>query len=119
MHITVYQLIHVIGIALVVQALGAAVVLAGSDRVARWYRASMIGHGIGTFLILLAGFGMLARLEITGAFPGWVWVKLGIWVIVAALPFLLRRRPNLASAAWALTLVLVAAAATMAIFKPL
>ena len=95
------------------------VVLSGADKTAKWRKASMIGHGIGMFLILLAGFGQLARLEIIGSFPGWVWVKLAIWVGVAALPFFLSRRPALARLTWGLTIGLVALAAVMAIFKPL
>ncbi len=40
-------------------------------------RLVTIGYVVGLFLILLGGFGMLARLGIIeGGLPGWIWFKL-------------------------------------------
>lgn len=118
-----YNVVHVFGIALVVAALGGAALLVmteGTRDVRSARRLLAIMHGIGAFLVLLGGFGMLARLGIVqgASFPGWIWVKLVIWAVVAAALFVPYRRP-----AWARPLllavpVLIALAAYMAIYKP-
>jgi hypothetical protein len=71
------------------------------------------------FLVLLGGFGMLARLGIThSGFPGWIWVKLAVWAVVAAALFLPRRNPALAKPLLFALPVLGGLAAYMAIYKP-
>lgn len=47
-------------------------------------------HGFGLLLMLVSGFGLLAKQGIHGI-PGWTWAKIGIWVYLAAAPFLIRR----------------------------
>lgn len=73
-------------------------------------------HGAAMFLILLAGFGMLARLGISGSWPLWVWIKIVIWLALGALPVLLRKsdRPN--GLLFFVTPVLAAIAAWAALF---
>jgi len=68
------------------------------------------------FLILLAGFGMLARLGISGSWPLWIWIKIGIWLLLGALPVLLRRSDKPSSALLYLAPVLAAIAAWAALF---
>jgi hypothetical protein len=43
----------------------------------------MITHGLGLLLVLVAGFGMLAKLGIHGV-PTWAALKLIIWVALGA-----------------------------------
>ena len=120
---TFYNLVHIVGIMLAMLAVGGAAVLAmatpagATPRPTR--RLLAILHGIGVFLVLLGGFGMLARLGITqSGFPGWIWVKLGVWVVVAAAVFLPRRNPALARPLLFALPVLGGLAAYMAIYKP-
>lgn len=118
-----YNLVHIVGIVLVVSALAGAAVLAhtrGDHETRSTRRMLAVLHGIGAFLVLLGGFGMLARLGIVqGGFPGWIWVKLGIWVVVAAALVLPYRRPAMARALVLALPVLVGLAAYMALYKPL
>ena len=78
-------------------------------------------HGVGVLLILVGGFGMLARLGFRhGAnFPGWLWVKLAVWVAVAALVVVPYRRPDLAKPIYVALPILAGVAAYMAIYKPI
>ena len=118
-----YNLVHVIGIVLVVTALAGAAVLARTrgDHEARETRRMLaVLHGIGAFLVLLGGFGMLARLDIVqGGLPGWIWVKLGVWAALAAALLLPYRRPAMARALVLSLPVLVGLAAWMALYKPI
>lgn len=120
----VYKLIHFLGIFMVIAALVAAGihVLRGGTRANDPYRKLLsAAHGIAVFLILLGGFGMLARLGIMsggGGLPGWIILKLVIWVAVGALMALPYRGPKLARVMLvALPLLLLGAAAT-ALYKP-
>jgi hypothetical protein len=122
---SVYKVIHLIGLILLMSALGGAAVRAmvataggpGASPATR--RLLAILHGVGAFLILLGGFGMLARLgAMHGAFPGWVWVKIVVWGLLAVALMVPRRRPGLALPLLLALPVLGGLAAYMAIYKP-
>lgn len=101
----VYKVIHYLGIFLLVVVLGASmgrrVAAEGPDPLRK--RFAML-HGTALFLVLLGGFGLLARINVEhGAlFPGWVWTKLAIWVILGGIIVLARKREG-----WAMPLLLI------------
>lgn len=124
-----YKLVHLVGIVIVMSALGGATLLAmvgayesplAGGRSPRRLLASL--HGLGAFLILLGGFGMLARLGIVQggmrSFPGWLLVKIVVWAVISAALFVPRRRPTLARAVLYALPLLGGLAAYMAIYKP-
>lgn len=118
-----YNVVHIVGIILAMLALGGAAILAMAAPAGATppptRRLLAILHGFGVFLVLLGGFGMLARLGITQTgFPGWIWVKLAVWAIVAAALFLPRRNPALARPLLLALPLLGGLAAYMAIYKP-
>jgi uncharacterized membrane protein SirB2 len=118
-----YKVVHIVGIVLAVSALGgaAAQAMLGGNQRPRPSRRLLAGlHGLGVFLVLLGGFGLLARIGILhGAhFPGWLWVKLVIWAVVAIGLFVPSRRPGLARPLLFALPVLGGLAAYMAIYKP-
>lgn len=117
-----YNVVHVFGIALVVTALGGAALIVmtqGTHEVRPARRMLAIMHGIGAFLVLLGGFGMLARLGIVqGGFPGWIWGKLVVWALVAAALFIPYRAPGWARPLLLAVPVLIAVAAYLAVYKP-
>ncbi|HSG46637.1 MAG TPA: hypothetical protein VLA43_02365 [Longimicrobiales bacterium] len=120
----VYKLVHYSGIFLLVTVLGAALSRAALGAGTReggdpWRRTLMMGHGVALFLVLLGGFGMLARLDITQGLglPGWIWAKLGIWTILGA-AVAARRSPALAARALLAVPVLAVLAGLVALTKP-
>jgi uncharacterized membrane protein YqgA involved in biofilm formation len=118
-----YKVVHVLGIALLVSALGAVALHALNGGLRRDNRARALVaamHGVGLLLVLVGGFGMLARLGLPhGAmFPGWLLVKLAVWLLLGAAVALPYRRPTLARAMLVLVPLLAALAAYMAIYKP-
>jgi hypothetical protein len=119
-----YNVVHIVGIILLMSALGGAAVramTAGGEDSPGTRRLLAVLHGLGAFLVLLGGFGMLARLGIMhgGSFPGWVWVKLLVWVTLGIALILPRRRPQLARPLLLALPLLGGLAAFMAIYKPL
>lgn len=113
MSLAAYKVLHLLGAFLVLAALGAA--LAGGSR-----KGSGIAHGIGLLLLLVAGFGALARLGLSNpaGWPLWLWLKLAIWLTLGAGTVIVRRLPNLRLALWILFPLLAAAAGYLSIYKP-
>lgn len=68
--------------------------------------------GIAALLVLVAGFGLLAKLH-ANQFSGWVIVKLVCWLALAAIPALVYRRPAWRNALAYVTLLLVLVALLM------
>jgi uncharacterized membrane protein len=119
-----YNVVHIVGIILVMSALGATAIHAvnGGSRQTNRARGLVAAlHGVGVLLILIGGFGMLARLGFRhGAnFPGWLWVKLAVWVTIAALLAVPYRKPSLAKPVYLALPLLGGLAAYMAIYKPI
>ncbi len=122
---SMYKIVHIIGIVMLMSALGGAAVRAimaesgGTTAPAGPRRLLAVLHGVGAFLVLLGGFGMLARIGgMHGAFPRWVWLKIVLWLTLAAALMLPRRRPGLARPLLIALPALGGLAAYLAIYKP-
>jgi hypothetical protein len=112
-----YKLVHLVGLFTLFLSLGGIAVhaAAGGEKRHAARGLAMAAHGIGAFLVLLGGFGMLARLEV-GGIPAWVHPKLAIWAILAAAVAVPYRRPALAKPMILLLPLLGAVAAWIGIF---
>ena len=118
-----YKVVHILGIALLVTALGGLALYALNGGLRRDNRARALVaalHGLGLLLVLVGGFGMLARLGFRhGAmFPGWILVKLGVWSALGAAVALPMRFPRLGRPMMVVVPLLVGLAAYMAVYKP-
>ena len=82
-----YKVLHLVGIVLLLIGLGAAIANSRGQGGGRGF--AMLFHGVGLLLILVAGFGMQAKNNI--GFPAWLWAKLGVWILLAILPALVKR----------------------------
>jgi hypothetical protein len=118
-----YKVIHLVGVIVLFSVLGGAMVHAinggtASTNAAR--RIITVLHGIGLILVLGAGFGLLARLDLmNGGVPLWVVGKLIIWLVAGLLLTVPRRKPALARPILLAGLpFLAAAAAWLAVYKP-
>ena len=90
----VYKIIHLAGLALILLALGSLSQQPSKDR-----KLFFAAHGIGLFMSLLGGFGMLARLGLTPP-PSWAYLKVVLWLLMAGSVALFKRKPELASKLW-------------------
>ncbi len=124
MSLAAYKVFHLLGIFFLFTALGGSVAAqmaarAGGGGADKIRKLAGMTHGIALLLILIAGFGALASLgAMQTGMPGWVWLKLGVWVILGASPFILRKAPQLAGLFWWLLPFFGAAAAYLALYKP-
>jgi hypothetical protein len=94
-----YKLIHLFGLFMLFVALAgiAGHAAAGHEKSENTsYRTLLALHGLGALVALTGGFGLIARTEVAQghAFPGWIWAKLILWLLLGglvALPY--RNRP--------------------------
>jgi uncharacterized membrane protein SirB2 len=108
-----YKVIHLASIFIFLS--GAAVLLLARPPGKAW----KVLTGVASLFVLIAGFGLLARLGLTGGLPTWVLAKLAIWAAVTALGHIVAKRfPGAALKAYWITLGLATVAAYLAINKP-
>lgn len=113
-----YKILHFIGIFMVFSGLGGQLLhaLNGGSRQHRSRKWLAIMHGVGLLLIFVAGFGLIAKLKV--GFPGWVWAKIVIWVLLGGIGAVAARKQDLAKSVWIAIIALGTVAAYLAGYKP-
>jgi len=117
MSLAAYKVIHVLSIMLLFTALGG--LLAGPPAGAGRKLAAMT-HGIALVLILVSGFGALAKIGLSnpGIWPGWLWLKALIWLLFGGVIVVIKRVPRAATLLWWVLPILGGLAGYLALFKP-
>lgn len=117
----VYKVMHLLGILMLFLAYGSVInhaINGGTKTTNIWRFSSAVTHGLGLLLTLVGGFGLLAKIGISWPWPGWVIVKVVIWLLLAVVVGLAARSAVLGKGLWWLLLLLGALAAYMAGVKP-
>ena len=116
-----YKILHLLGVMMVYMAYGAALQSATQgttlDAPVERKRRGMI-HGIGLAIVLVGGFGMLARLGSSWPFAPWVFIKLASWLALGGLIMWARKQPERAGMIFWLCLFLGGVAVWAALYKP-
>ena len=117
MNPSIYHILHFVGILMLFLGYGALLgrSIAGSDD-ATVKKLGSITSGIGLILMIIAGFGLIAKLQI--GFQPWVIAKMGIWAVLGGLIALINRKPALAVSLWWGLIALGAIAAVMVYIRP-
>jgi hypothetical protein len=110
MDYTTYKIIHLTGIAAL--ALGTGGMIAGGTN----RKLFSILQGIGLLVMLVSGFGLLAKLHL--GFPRFAIAKTVLWVVIGVMPVILRRLRVPIPAAIVISLTLVAIMAWLGVMKP-
>jgi hypothetical protein len=117
-----YKVAHLVGIIVLFLSLGVA--LAGSAASGRdgaaqapLARVASIAHGVALLVVLVAGFGLLARLGLSVAQP-WVAAKLVIWFALGGALTLVKRKPELSKVLFVVLPLCGGLAAWLALQKP-
>ncbi len=116
-----YKSLHIFGLFLAMTSLGGIAIHAangGTKATSRTRGLTASVFGLGMLLALAGGFGQAARLGLTktALFPGWLWAKVAIWVIVAVLSILPYRIPALAKPIYIVVPIIAGLAGYLAIF---
>ena len=118
MSLVFYKLLHLFAVMLMFSALGVVIAAAvAGDANPRLRKLGGMAHGIALVLILVAGFGLIAKQGFGGGWPLWVWLKLLIWLVLGAATVFVRKAGE--KAGWLLILlpVLGAVAAWLALYR--
>lgn len=113
-----YKVLHLLGLMLTFLGTGGVLLFATSARedATRWRKIAGITHGIGLLLLVVAGFGIIAKLKMP--LEGWIHAKIVIWLLIGGLPFMVRRKPALGLAVWGIIAALGLGAAYLAVVRP-
>ena len=107
-----YKIAHLIGIS--VLALGVGGMMAGGEK----RKTFAMLQGIGLLVMLITGFGLLAKLKLDPYVPHFAIVKIAIWVLIAMLPVLFRKLKTPLPAAILISIILVGIMAYLGVVKP-
>lgn len=116
-----YKLVHLVGVLLLFLALGGmvfrALVAPPDERKGRLL--GYVLHGVALFLVLLGGFGLMARTGIQHGepWPAWITTKFGVWLALGGFVAVFKRLPRRIGLLWPLVPVLGAVAVFAAVTK--
>jgi hypothetical protein len=108
-----YKILHLIGLVILFISLGALAYVPLEKR-----KPLMALNGLASVIMLVAGFGLLARLGLARDMGTWVYIKIVIWLVLSATPVILRKKPTLAMPVLLGSIALGTLAAYLAIMKP-
>jgi fatty acid desaturase len=113
-----YKFIHLAGVMLVAASLGGLFLHMARGGSKKYKEKKIIStlHGVGVLILLIAGFGMIAKGKF--GFPPWVIVKMVIWLAIGMSPVLYYKNRISPGKLSALLLVLGLSAALLGVFKP-
>jgi hypothetical protein len=83
-----YRLLHVIGVLLVFLGLGGVLATAGSEG-NKAPKLFLMLHGSGLLVMLVCGIGYVHKMGLV--WQNWLFAKIACWVLIGAIPFLVRR----------------------------
>lgn len=106
MSLEFYTMLHVTGIVMVFSGLVALLTMkiSGTPIEGNSKKFAFLTHGIGLLIVLVSGFGMMARLGLVSGFPNWIYAKLAIWLYFGGAIALVKRKGHLG---WKLYLPLI------------
>ena len=110
MDYTTYKIIHLTGIAAL--AIGVGGMMAGGNQ----RKLFSIVQGIALLVMLVSGFGLLAKLKL--GFPHFAIAKTVLWVVIGGMPMILRKLQVPAIVGITISLVLVGLMAWLGVVKP-
>ena len=117
-----YKVLHLAGILGLFLSLGALIMHSchGGEKKFKGRKMMIITHGISLLVIFVAGFGLMARLNMMGSgWPLWIYIKVGIWLALGGAVALIARKTQWAGGLFWTILTIGVLAAWVANFKPM
>ncbi len=117
-----YLMVHFTGLILLFTAFGGLVVSSWLEQnSSKARKMSAMLHGIGLLLLIVGGFGLMKNLGIShspGAWPGWIYAKVFVWLLLGGITAVLKKNGGLAKPMLFLLPVVGIAAAFLGVYKP-
>ena len=119
MSLLFYKVLHVLALSVLLVVTGGVALHAANGGTRKENKLSGVVaalHGLALVVALISGFGMLAKLGV--GLPGWVFVKLALWLLFGVLTLLPYRSPQLARPLFFVLPILGAIGTYFALYKP-
>jgi hypothetical protein len=115
----IYKIMHLTGLVLLFSGLVTLLTLkiTGAALEGPNKKFAYLTHGIGLLLLLVGGFGLLARLNLGPGLPNWIYFKLVAWLYFGGIVALIKRK----KLSWSFYYILLGVfilTAYVAIYKP-
>lgn len=75
-------------------------------------------HGVGLIFVLVAGFGLAARLNYMQGLPGWIYAKLVLWLIAGGIFAVAKRKSEKGLIIYTVFILTATLGAWLAVNKP-
>jgi len=121
MELLTYKFLHLLALMSLFVGLGLAAgarVNSSEEQQRSLRKYASIFHGVGLLVILVSGFGALARLGLTDGLPHWILGKLVIWAVVGGMIAVIKRSSLSTFAVTLMSVLLGGIAAWLALNKP-
>lgn len=112
MPVTFYHVLHLVSLFCLFGATFSAFAAPEPER----RKSLLAASGIASLLVLISGFGLLAKLQV--GFPVWILVKLVCWFVVSGLAGVAFRKRALVRPLTILTVALSLTAVVMVYYRP-
>ena len=105
MSIQFYSIFHLVAILVLTLSLGGLWAFYGGLhsnkahlKASAWIRSFLLSlHGLSSLFIFIAGFGLIAKLNIPWPWPWWIYAKLILWLFLSLSPFIIRKAYSIKS----------------------
>jgi len=87
-----YKILHFTGLLLTFTSLSGYIFYLVQNKSNEKKKLFSVLHGIGLLIVLVSGFGLAARLGLVSQLPVWVYIKIGIWLVVGASVAIIKRQ---------------------------
>ena len=99
MSVLLYKVMHLTGVIFLFLGLASALMPESAPH----RKLGLKFHGVGLILLLVGGFGLIAKLKV--GFAWWIWVKLALWFGFGAMPLIGKRGLMPVPLAWGLAIL--------------
>lgn len=115
-----YRILHITGMILLFSSLGGVLLLLQCKKTPepKAKKIAAMTHGIGLFLIIFSGFGMLETFQLSLVGQGWLFLKLAIWILLGGMVSFAYRSTKNSTLLWWLSPGLGVCAAILGILTP-
>lgn len=116
-----YSFLHIFGVIILFYGVGGLVthlLQGGSKESLQCRKCIGIHHGVALVMILVSGFGMMARMHYSFGDNKWLFVKIACWLIMGGFTALAYKRIIPTNWLWWVGLSIAGTAVTMVVFKP-
>ena len=117
-----YKTLHLISIVILFSTYGAMIFARllqreGEEKPRAWGMLMAL-HGVSLATLFVTGFGLIVKLGLSGNWPTWLWVKVGLWLVIGGVVAIIKRAKGGLLGVFFAVIALASATVYVAVHKP-